>query len=160
MLFRSQHVVRHDYEVLRDDGSVARYVSFEGSPFQARKNFEAAQYIQDHWTPREGLVLEAGVRAEWNEIVRDLEVAPRFSATWAPHGLPDTKFSAGWGVYYDAISMGAITRQQDQVSLSTFFLPGGIVNGPVQTAFQVNEQALEVPYYRTASLSEIGRAHV
>jgi hypothetical protein len=148
-----QHVVRHDYEVLRDDGSVARYVSFEGSPFQARKNFEAAQYIQDHWTPREGLVLEAGLRAEWNEIVRDLELAPRFSVSWAPHGLRDTKFSAGWGVYYDAISMDAITRQQDQVSLSTFFLPGGIVNGPVPTAFQVNEQALEVPYYCTASLT-------
>jgi hypothetical protein len=148
-----QDVARHDYEVLRDDGSVARYVSFQGSPFQARKNFEAAQYIQDHWTPREGLVLEAGLRAEWNEIVRDLELAPRFSVSWAPRSLPDTKFSAGWGVYYDAISMGAITRQQDQVSLSTFFLPGGIVNGPVQTAFQVNEQALEVPYYRTASLT-------
>jgi len=46
--------------------------------------------------------------------------------------LRDTKFSAGWGVYYDAISLGTITRQQDQVSLSTFFLPGGIVNGPVR----------------------------
>jgi hypothetical protein len=148
-----QRAARHDYEVLRDDNSVARNVSFVGSPFQARKNFEAAQYIQDHWTPREGLALEAGVRMEWNEIVRDLEVAPRLSVAWAPRRLRDTKFSAGWGVYYDAISLGAITRQQDQVSLAIFFLPGGIVHGPVQTAFQVDEQALEVPRYRTSSFS-------
>src|SRR5690348_8299044 len=49
-----QQVIRHDYEVLRDDGSVARLVQFLGSPFEARRNFEAAQYIQDRWTPREG----------------------------------------------------------------------------------------------------------
>jgi outer membrane receptor protein involved in Fe transport len=111
-----QQVVRHDYEVLREDNSVARYVQFVGSPFQARKNFESAQYIQDRWTPREGLLLEAGLRTEWNEIVRDLEVAPRFSMAWAPGFLRNTKFSAGWGVYYDAISLGLVTRQQDQVS--------------------------------------------
>src|ERR1035438_1478572 len=48
-----QQVVRHDYEVLNDDNSVARYVSFQGSPFQARKNFEDAQYVQDHWRSEE-----------------------------------------------------------------------------------------------------------
>ena len=148
-----QITVRHDYQVLRADNSVARLVSFAGSPFQAHKNFEGAQYIQDHWDPREGLTVEAGVRVEWNEIVRDLEVAPRFSLSWAPRFLRDTKFSAGWGVYYDAISLGTVTRQQDQVSLSTFFLSGDIVHGPVQTAFRANEQALETPYYQTASVS-------
>src|SRR5262249_48788364 len=65
-----EQVFRHDYEVLRDDSSVARLVTFQGSPFLARKNFEAANYIQDHWIPFEGLALEAGVRAEWNEVVR------------------------------------------------------------------------------------------
>jgi hypothetical protein len=148
-----QQVARHDYEVLRADNSVARYVQFAGSPFQKRKNFESAQYIQDRWTPREGLLLEAGLRAEWNEIVRDLELAPRFSMAWAPGFLRNTKFSAGWGVYYDAISLGLVTRQQDQVSLSTFFPPGGGMRGPVETSFLLNERALEVPSYQSASLS-------
>ena len=47
----------------------------------------------------------------------------------------------------------SIARQQDQVSLSTFFLPGGTVHGPVPTSFQVNDRALYVPYYHTASVS-------
>lgn len=148
-----QETLRHDYEVLEADGSVTRLVTFAGNPFVHRKNFEGAQYIQDHWTPVDGLALEAGVRAEWNEIVRDLEIAPRFSAAWAPKGLGGTKISAGWGVYYDAIRMDLLTRQQDQISLATFFLPGGGMMGPVPTMFQVNEQNLRTPYYRSASIS-------
>jgi hypothetical protein len=148
-----QETLRHDYEVLLADGTVSRLVTFQGNPFVHRKNFEGAQYIQDHWTPVEGLALEGGVRAEWNEIVRDLEIAPRLSATWSPRGLGGTKFSAGWGVYYDAIRMELVTRQQDQVSLATFFLPGGDIRGPVPTEFQVNDRALRTPYYRTASFA-------
>jgi hypothetical protein len=148
-----QQVLRHDYEVLRDDGSIARMVAFQGNPFQARKNFESAQYIQDHWTPREGLSLEAGVRTEWNEVVRDLEVAPRLAVAWAPHSLPDTKISAGWGFYYDAISLALISRSQDQESLSTFYPVGAAPIGPVPIAFQVNDSTLATPRYQTASVN-------
>jgi hypothetical protein len=147
-----QTVDRHPYEVLQADGSVARYVTFSGSPFQARKNFEAAQYVQDAWTLREGLVFESGVRFEWNEIVRELEVAPRFAIAWAPGWLGSTKFSAGWGVYHDAISLETVTQQQDQISLSTFYLPGGVVHGPVPTSFVADDQTLKTPRFRIASL--------
>ena len=146
-----QRSTRSDYEVMDANGNVDRYVSFAGNPFQSRKNFEGAQYVEDHWNPREGLSVEAGLRAEWNEIVRALEVAPRLAATWAPRSLTDTKFSAGWGVYCDAINLGLVSQQQDQVSLSTFYLPGGIVQGPVQTSFQVVDQSLKVPYYQNAT---------
>lgn len=148
-----QQVARHDYEVLRDDNSVARTVAFAGMPFQSRKNVEAAQYIQDHWSPTDGVTLEAGIRTEWNEIVRDLEVAPRAAVAWAPRKLHDTKFSAGWGIYYDAINLGLIAREQDQISLSTFYLPGGVVHGPVATSFQVNDRALSTPRYQTANVT-------
>ena len=148
-----QQVLRHDYEVLRDDNSIARLVTFQGAPFQARKNFEAANYFQDHWTPREGLSIEAGLRTEWNEIVRDLEVAPRVAVAWAPHQLRETKFSAGWGIYYDAISLSLISQQQDQVSLSTFYPVGAPPIGPVPIAFQVNDQMLRTPRYQSASFN-------
>ncbi len=147
-----QTVQRHPYEVLQADGSVARYVTFTGSPFQARKNVEAAQYIQDAWNLREGLVFESGVRLEWNEIVRELEIAPRFAVAWAPGWLRSTKFSAGWGVYHDAISLSTVTQQQDQISLSTFYLPGGVVQGPVPTSFVADDQMLKTPRFRIASL--------
>jgi hypothetical protein len=146
-----QRALRRPYEVLRDDYSVARQVSFSGSPFESRGNFEGAQYIQDHWTPREGLAFDAGLRSEWNQFVREVEVAPRLAAVWAPRRLKDTKFSIGWGVYYDAISLATIARQEDPVSLSTFYLPGGGVRGPIETAFRVDERRMEAPYSRVAS---------
>ncbi|MBZ5577495.1 MAG: carboxypeptidase regulatory-like domain-containing protein [Acidobacteriia bacterium] len=148
-----EKVARNPYEILRDDNSVARYVQFVGSPFLARRNFEDAQYLQDHWTLRKDLQVEAGLRAEWNEIVRDLELAPRFSVAWSPGFLRRTKFSAGWGVYHDAISLGLITRNQGQTSLATYYPPGGPPSTPVQTSFAVNEQSLQVPVYRSASFS-------
>ena len=148
-----QESLRHTYLVLRDDNSVARQVSFFGGPFQDRKNFEGAHYFQDAWTPFEGLVFDAGVRAEWNEVMRDLQVAPRVAVAWAPRWLADTKFSAGWGVYYDSISLGQIARHQDQTSESTFYFPSGLVQDQVWTAFVVNDHALVSPYSRITSVS-------
>ncbi len=144
----------NDYEVVRADGSVARYVTFAGSPFEGHKNFEGAQYVQDAWTPAEGWTIAGGLRTEWNEVVRALEVAPRLATAWSPRGLHGTKFSAGWGVYYDTINLGLITHPADQVSLSTFYpLDGGTPEGPVPTSLAVNEHAIEAPFVRTASAS-------
>ena len=70
-----------------------------------------------------------------------------------PKRLPNTKFSAGWGIYYDAIRLELITRHQDQINLSTFYSPDGSVRGPVPTVFLVNEQNLRTPFSRTASFS-------
>jgi Carboxypeptidase regulatory-like domain len=148
-----QSVERHDYEVLRDDNSVARYVTFSGSPFQRGKNFEEAQYVEDHWVLREGLSVESGLRLEWNEIVRDFEIAPRAAVAWAPGVLRGTKLSAGWGVYYDSIPLDTIVRQQDQTSFATFYPPGASPVGPVPTVFQVNQGTLRTPYYRAASFT-------
>ncbi len=148
-----QRFMLHDYEVLAADSSVTRYVSFAGNPFEGRGNFEGAQYIQDHWTPRDNLTVEAGLRAEWNEVVRDLELAPRLSVAWAPHALKDTKFSAGAGVYHDAISLELTARQPNLTSLSTFYPASGGVQGPAPESFQVNERTLTTPRYSIASAS-------
>lgn len=147
-----ESLVLHDYEVLLSDGTLTRYVTFAGSPFQMHKNFEGANYLEDHWQVRDGLSVEAGVRLEWNEIVRDLEVAPRLSAAWAPATLGGLKLSAGWGIYYDAISLDTVSSE-NQTSLATFYLPDGTIHGPVATAFVVNDQTLRAPQYRTTSLS-------
>jgi Carboxypeptidase regulatory-like domain len=148
-----QQVRRHDYEVLRDDGSLARYVTFTGSPFQNRKNLEGAEYVQDAWSVRRDLVIETGLRAEWNEIVRDLEIEPRIAAAWSPKALRGIKFSAGWGIYYDAIPLDLISQPNDQSSLSTFYPPTGPPLGPITTVFTANDHALRAPFSRTASAS-------
>ena len=144
---------RHDYEVLRADDTVVRHVTFKGNPFLARKNFGGSYYLQDSWTPHESVIFEAGLRAEWNEIIRSMQVAPRLAVAWAPKLLRDTKFSAGWGRYYDTIALDMIARSQDQISLATFFEPGQPTSGPVATQFLVEDHALRAPLYRVASVA-------
>jgi hypothetical protein len=148
-----QWTVFNPYEVLNADQTVARYVTFVGGPFQVGNNFEGGQYVEDHWSPREDLTIEAGVRAEWNEIVRELETAPRLAASWAPRGLGGTKLSAGWGLYYDPIYLGLITTPPGQASLATFYNVDGSVSGPVETQFAVNRNALKTPYFRVTSMA-------
>jgi hypothetical protein len=55
-------------------------------------------------------------------------------------------------MYHDSISLASITRQQDQVSLSTFYAPDGTSRGPVTTRFVANDSALRTPSYQSVSL--------
>ena len=145
---------RHDYEILRRDYSVAREVRFAGNRRQSRSNFEAAQYVLDRWAPVDGLLIEAGVRLNWNEIVRDPLFAPRVSAAYAPKWLREIKVAAGYGIFYDALTLNTLTLHQDQVSYSSFFAPDGVLRrGPVATAFLLNERQLQVPRYKSLSFS-------
>ncbi|MCS6954006.1 MAG: TonB-dependent receptor [Bryobacteraceae bacterium] len=149
-----QSAGRHDYLVLRNDGTPARYVCFAGAGRRRKTNLETALYAQDRWSLREGLLFELGLRADWDQIVRDLVWSPRLSAAWAPAFLRDTKLAAGWGVFNDSLNLEPLTRHQDQVSLATFFSPAGTVaRGPVMTSFGADERALRVPRARLFSLS-------
>lgn len=151
--FHETHA-RHDYVVLRNDLTVVRRVSFQGNPEVSRRNFEISQYLQDRWQIRDNLTIEAGLRNDWDQIVREVLWSPRLSAAWAPKGMRDTKFAAGYGVFHDTLSFGMISRHLDQVSYTTFFDPTGRVrNGPIPSSFYVDEGALRAPRYRTASVS-------
>ncbi len=149
-----EDVSRHEYLVLRADGSLARSVSFAGTGLLRKTNFQAALYGQDRWTLREGLLIEAGIRGEWNQIVRDTVLSPRLSVVWSPAWMKQTKLSAGFGIFTDPLPLEPLTRHQDQVSLSTFFASDGSVTlGPITTGFLVNEQSLKVPRARTYTIS-------
>jgi hypothetical protein len=149
-----RNVNRHDYRVLRADNTVARYVTFQGNNWQDLSNFEGTQYIQDRWNPADEVTIDAGVRLDWDQIVRQLLTSPRIGLAWAPRWARDVKIAAGFGIFYDALSLGTLALHQDQVSLSTFYAPNGTVQqGPVETAFLVNNQDLRVPRYRILSFS-------
>ncbi len=147
-------VSRHDYRILRADGTLARSVTFTGDGQLRRRNFETALYLQDSWTVHEGLVLELGVRSDWDQIVRDHLVSPRLAAAWSPSILKGTKIAAGFGIYDDPLNLDLLTRHQDQSSLTTFFDRNGVQQGPpLLTRFLVDDQSLAAPRARIASLS-------
>jgi len=149
-----QTTSRHDYRVWRNDMTLARYVSFSGNQYRSKSNFEAALYVSDRWSPVVGLLVEAGLRSDWDQITRQPLISPRVAVAWAPRWFRETKIAAGYGIFNDALNLNTITLHQDQDSYSTFYdRAGRPASGPVATSFLVDEHELKVPHYRTLSLS-------
>jgi hypothetical protein len=149
-----QNTVRHEYQVLRTDGSLARKVDFAGPGLVREHNFQSALYAQDRWAPREDLQFELGLRTDRDRIVSRTVLSPRASVAWAPGWLLDTKFSAGYGIFHDALTLGILGESEDQSSVATFYnRSGGVSLGPVITSFRADPHSLRIPASRVLSLA-------
>ncbi|HKV37824.1 MAG TPA: TonB-dependent receptor [Blastocatellia bacterium] len=139
--------------VLREDGTLARSITFEGNQKLNRDNFETSAYAQDRWAPRDRLVVEAGLRLDRDQIISGVSVSPRLAAAYILAPGSETKVSAGVGLFYDATNLDFITRPLDMQRLDLFYGPDGKtrLGPPVGTSFTVNEQSLRRP--RSLNLS-------
>lgn len=129
---------------LREDGTLLRQSTFPAvAPFR-RHNVELGVYAQDRWTLRNGLLLEPGLRFDWDEIVRRALWSPRLAATWSPSSLGGrTKVSAGVGLYYDHTQLEYLTRsfigRTDQYFAADGVTPQG---GALATTFAADDGSL------------------
>jgi hypothetical protein len=150
----NQTIFRHDLTVVRADNSVVRTVQFEGSPQQFRTNVEAYTYAVDRWSPRPGLTVEGGFRTQWDEYSGGAPPAPRLAASWAPERLGGTKLSAGWGLFYNPVTLGALALSQEQTSVSTYYAPDGAQTGvPVESMFLLRTRDVRLPRYAISSFT-------
>ncbi|MFH1572449.1 MAG: TonB-dependent receptor [Acidobacteriota bacterium] len=145
---------RGPIHILREDGTRSRLIEFSGDTESGRDNSEFSAYAQDRWSPTERLVLEAGLRMDWDQVLRDPLLSPRFALTYAPRRFEDAKFSAGAGVFYDVTKLEVLNRSLDQARTDTFFAPDGIgiQLGPLRTRYRVDEKTLRAPFYLNWSL--------
>ena len=60
----------------------ARYSSFSGGNSNTIFNTEASAYVEDRWLITNRLLIEPGLRADWDQIVRTPLVAPRLAGTY------------------------------------------------------------------------------
>ncbi len=149
----AQDVRRTTYENLRLDGSPKLRVAFGGSGLLERSNNEAAWYVQDAWKPRGGLLVEMGLRVDWDRVLAAWSASPRLGAAWSPGHLENTKISAGYAVVQDATSLRLFTRPLDQYSLATYFGPDGVIaRGPAVAAFTPDHGPLRQGKYDNWSL--------
>ncbi|MBM3747890.1 MAG: TonB-dependent receptor [Acidobacteria bacterium] len=148
-----QDTRRTAYENFRADGTRLRRVTFGGNGRFDRSNFEAASYLQDSWKPRPGLLVDLGVRQDWDRLVGNFVLAPRVGFAWAPPGMDSTKISGGWGRVYDQTPLRLFTRPLDQYSLTTYFDRSGVVvRGPAVSAFWMDRAPLKTPRYHNLNL--------
>ncbi len=80
----NENVSRAPISYLREDGTLLRQSVFSAiTPFTLH-NAELGAYMQDRWLMRPGLLVEPGLRFDWDEIIRRPLVAPRIAASYSP----------------------------------------------------------------------------
>jgi hypothetical protein len=149
-----QTIDRSDYSTVGVGNILVREVQFLGSPRQFGNNSEAYGYALDRWNPTETLVVEAGFRTQWDQYAGGAPIAPRLASSWSPKWARGAKFSAGWGVFYDAITLNMLALSQEQTSISTFYGISGAVSGqPIETQFLLRKQDLRLPRFALTSFT-------
>jgi hypothetical protein len=131
---------------LREDRTLLRRSVFsEVAPF-TRHNLETGAYFQDRWLAHPGLLIEPGLRFDWDEIVRRPLFSPRIAATYTPPGAEETtKLSAGVGLYYEHTQLEYLTQALTGVREDTYYAGDGMtpVSGPLPTVFTANYGSLK-----------------
>jgi hypothetical protein len=145
---------RAAFEIRSDAGILSRLVSFQGNPRFGRISSEFSGFLQDSWTMSERLFIEAGMRFDWDQVLRQPLWSPRLAVTWGPARFPNSKLSAGIGIFHDAMNLSLLTRAQDQQRSDSFYDAAGvpIVANPVISRYFADEQTLRAPFYLNWSL--------
>jgi hypothetical protein len=146
----------------------ARYSTFSGGNYSTIYNSEASAYLQDRWLITNRLLIEPGIRFDWDQIVRDPLFSPRLAGTYIFDDEANTKLSAGIGIIYDNTTLGLIHQPFEGGRVDYFFdlngcpqeangttlpctnLPPGTPEPapiPILTTFTANRNTLAAPRY-------------
>jgi len=148
----SQNTRRTGFNDIGLTGAALRQVVFAGSGVLERPSLEVSSYVLDNWKIKPNLVVQAGVRQDWDELVRSISFSPRIAFSYAPFGWKNTKLTGGYAMVYDADAPQLFSRPQDQYSLTTLYNPDGTERiGPSVTAFIIGNN-LRMSRYQNYSL--------
>src|SRR5436853_6109962 len=116
--------ISHPLELLRQDGSVAERIDFQGAGLLSASDAEVGEFIQDHWILNSHLTLSFGTRLTTQSIGRDAAFAPRIGAAYS---LNDGKtvIRAGAAEVYGHVPLLAADFTSNQARVLSFFDSSG-----------------------------------
>jgi outer membrane receptor protein involved in Fe transport len=130
-----------------------RYSTFPGTPSGTTNNSEISVYGQDRWRVASRVIVEAGLRYDWDEIIHHSLISPRLAGTYALDDAGKTKLSAGVGLFYDATPVFLIARPNAGTRQDIFYGKDGESSGPRISTFTVNRETLQAPRFLNWSLA-------
>jgi hypothetical protein len=141
----NEDVARAPVSYLREDGTLSRQSVFpQAAPF-ALHNAEVGAYAEDRWQAPKGVLVEPGLRFDWDEIVRRPLLSPRIALVYSPPGSKGkTKLSAGLGLYYEHTQLEYLTRAPAGVRYDTYYAADGLTptGAPEETQFSAGYASL------------------
>jgi Carboxypeptidase regulatory-like domain len=144
-----QNLQRGTILIYREDGTLDRQASFSGPVAFDRNNVEASGYAEDGWAASNCLFLDAGLRLDWDGIIRRALVSPRLAISYMLASSGKTKLTGGVGLSYAATNLALFSLplegQRKDLFLGT---DGQTPLGPaVVTSFNATPAALTEPRF-------------
>jgi len=136
---------RTAYEVVGLSGLPIFETTFRGSGNFERPNATLASYLNDHWQPFARLTMDAGLREDWDELVRQWALSPRLSASYAPFSDARSKITVGYAIVHDATNLSLFSRPLDQQAVTVPYSTAGVPGTPLVTTFAGRN--LKLPRY-------------
>ena len=125
--------VSRPIDVLRADGSVAERIEFSRAGLLEATDSEQGLFVQDHWTLRERLSLDLGLRFSGQTLGKAATIAPRLGLVYAPGSSGRTILQGGIGVFYDRAPLLAGSFSSNPTQAVSLFDAQGIPVGPPVT---------------------------
>jgi hypothetical protein len=113
-------------EVRRSDGTLAETVAFDPTSHRASRTTDAAAYVQDWWQAHPRLLVEGGLRIEYNGAFAATTVAPRAAATFAVKSDGSAALRAGIGIFPDRLPPAVEVFDQLGSLLETRYAADGV----------------------------------
>jgi hypothetical protein len=138
-----------------------RYSTFTAALPHEETNTEVSAYVEDRWSVTNRLLIEPGIRFDWDSIVHDRVFSPRLAGTYVLDNSGTTKISAGIGLVYDATPLFLIARPFAGSRADIFFATDPncqtatcvTTTGPLTTIFSINNNTLEPPRFLNWSIA-------
>jgi hypothetical protein len=128
----SGSTVSHPVQLLRQDGSVAEQINFQGPGLLNGASTETAEFIEDHWTLNSRLGLDLGARLSNQSIGRSAAFGPHIGVAYSPTRSGKTVIRAGAGTVYGHVPLLAADFVENPTRVISFFDPSGtMVGGPI-----------------------------
>jgi hypothetical protein len=120
----------HPVQVLREDGSLAEQIDFQGAGNARGADTEVAEFVQDHWTMGDRLNLDIGARMVSQSAGRGVTLAPRAGISYGFGKDQKTVMHAGAGLFYDRVPLLATDFTDNLTRVISYFDANGQLTGP------------------------------
>ncbi len=102
-------------QVLAAGCGPSQFTLSSGIPLQNVGQFDLGAFVQDDWRVKPNFTLNAGLRYETQDNIRDhMDWAPRIAMAWAPgakgKSASKTVIRAGYGIFFDRFSEGNVLQ--------------------------------------------------
>lgn len=122
----------HPIELLREDGSIAERIAFQGPGSLHGAATEVAEFVEDHWKINSHLAVDYGARLASQSIGRTAALGPQVAVAYSPGRNGKTVIRAGSGLFYGHVPLLAADFTDNPTRLISFFDPSGaLIGGPI-----------------------------